>query len=341
MAFLQSRGLSVANKPRVAFLGPLGSFSHEVRNVPAAVASFGKQAVLLPQTSFQDAFALLQANEADYASIPLENSSNGAVVQTLDLLADRKGLYSDITVCGEYYLSVHHCLLVKKGSEGGKSPEIPEDITIDPRYKSITKLYTHPQAWGQCENFLSKHFKGIERQDVSSTSKAAEIVSKEQGNHTAAIANKFAAEYHGLDILAQNIEDDPENTTRFLLLRNIRSNNTADGDVSPQDADQAERKTSRKTLISFIIDHSAPGALADALFIFKKFGMNLTTINSRPGGVRPWQYIFFVECQASAQPHDDQTIERIMEELRQATVASRHLGSWNDMLGSSQIIIGQ
>ncbi|WEW56281.1 prephenate dehydratase [Emydomyces testavorans] len=331
MAFLQSRGCSSASKPQVAFLGPLGSFSHE-----AAAAAFNSQATLLPQSSFQDAFAALQSNKSDFAVIPLENSSNGAVVQTLDLLADRRELYGDITVCGEYYLPVHHCLLVKKDPSHENSPRPPEDISTDPRYKSITKLYTHPQAWGQCEIFLQKHFKGVERQDVSSTSKAAEIVLHETDHHSAAIANKFAAEYHNLDVLAQNIEDNPENTTRFLILRNRKSERTAACGQRTSADDRPESKTKRKTLISFMIDHNSPGALADALVIFKRYGMNLTTINSRPGGARPWQYIFFVECQGLYDGHGDQTVDKIMVDLRKVTEACRHLGSWNDMVGLSQ-----
>ncbi|EEP79182.1 predicted protein [Uncinocarpus reesii 1704] len=325
MAFLQSPALSSASKLRVAFLGPLGSFSHE-----AAVASFGSEALLLPQSSFHDAFAAIQSNSADYAAIPLENSSNGAVVQTYDLLADREKLYGDITICGEYYLAVHHCLLVKQS--GNKSSlGVPKDITTDARYKSITKLYTHPQAWGQCEKFLSKHFKGVERQDVSSTSKAAEIVSQETDGHGAAIANKFAAEYHKLDILAQNIEDNPENTTRFLLLRNKKAQNTAQCNREPR---QSLGKPKHKTLMSFIVDHNSPGSLADALVIFKQHGMNLTTINSRPSGIHPWQYVFFVECQPTSETWSDDLMDNVIEDLKAVTKSSRHLGSWSDALGS-------
>lgn len=266
-------------------------------------------------------------------------------MQTLDLLADRQGLYHDVAICGEYYLPVHHCLLVKKGDDGSSEP--PADITIDPRYKSITKLYTHPQAWGQCETFISRYFNGIEKQDVSSTSKAAEIVAQEATNSGAAIASKFAAEHHNLSILARNIEDDSENTTRFLLFRNKKAGSTAIcGQESTQpgrdtgDEEEAGKKPKRKTLISFMIDHNSPGALADALVIFKKHGMNLTTINSRPGGIKPWQYIFFVECQghSAAQDDDDgdETVTKLMEDLKSVTESQRHLGSWNDTLGARQ-----
>ncbi|KAL2013468.1 hypothetical protein VTN00DRAFT_993 [Thermoascus crustaceus] len=310
---------------RIAFLGPAASFSHQ-----AALESFGPSAVFSPCLSFADAFAAVQHNEVDYAVIPFENSTNGSVVQTLDLLADRDGLYSDVVVCGEHYLTVHHCLLARKNtttvpSAGGGG------------YRFITKLYSHPQAWGQCETFLSRYFKKIERQDVSSTSKAAEIVSADETGHSAAIASRFAAEYHGAEILEANIEDKDDNTTRFLILRNDRSKRTKCAVPITSDAvdidGSSEAPTAKwKTLISFMINHNSPGALADALLIFKAHGMNLTSINSRPSQIRAWQYIFFVECESIPGVHDDNSVERILEGLRKVTESCRDLGSWKEQL---------
>lgn len=213
----------------------------------AAAEAFGKtSAELQPCVSFAEAFAAVQQQTADYAVIPCENSTNGSVVQTLDLLADRNGLYNDVKVCSEYYLTVHHCLLVHKGSfpSGWAGYD-----------GSITKLYTHPQAWGQCDTFLSRYFKGVERQDVSSTSKAAEIVSKETAERGAAIASRFAAEHHGVDVLQENIEDRADNTTRFLILRNVLAERTAQLAVEQAATNFA---ASHKTLISFTINHSSP-----------------------------------------------------------------------------------
>ncbi|KAK2882599.1 hypothetical protein FQN49_000211, partial [Arthroderma sp. PD_2] len=273
-------GLGSANtllQPVIAFLGPLGSFSHQ-----AAIECFGTgNNTLQPEVSFNDAFSAVQSQEADYAIIPLENSSNGAVVQTLDLLADRENLYPDITVSGEYYLTVHHCLLMKKAQEGsgetsGANPE-------------ISKLYSHPQVWGQCTKFLSE-YKGVEKQDASSTSKAADIVSKDDDPKSAAIGSELAGNLHGLEIVKANIEDDSSNATRFLILKNLKSNRT-ESVKPPQKSQSCSAPGSKcKTLISFIVDHTSPGALADALQVFKKYGLNLTSINSRPGGSQAWQY---------------------------------------------------
>ncbi|OGE49062.1 hypothetical protein PENARI_c023G08481 [Penicillium arizonense] len=311
---------------RVAFLGPLASFSHQ-----ATAESFGKiSADLLPHASFAEAFAALQQKAVDYAVIPCENSTNGSVVQTLDLLADRDDSYRDVTVCGEYYLTVHHCLLARKGAYPGGWAGYDG---------SITKLYTHPQAWGQCETFLSRYFKGVERQDVSSTSKGAEIVSKETDEKGGAIASRFAAEYHGVDILQENIEDRADNTTRFLILRNVLAERTAQLEFEqpnpPTLDDRPTLETTHKTLISFTIDHSSAGALANALIIFKSHGLNLTSINTRPSLKKPWQYIFFVECGRTPSDENKDAVHKALNDLRQVTETCKDLGTWKDQLSAN------
>lgn len=275
----------------------------------AAVEAFGASAQLTPCLSFADAFAAVQQGQLDYAIIPVENSSNGSVVQTLDLLADRNETYGDVEVCAEHYLTVHHCFMVRKG--------------VSSNYSSITKLYTHPQAWGQCEAFLSKNFKGVERQDVSSTSKAAEIVSKETTERSGAIASRFAAEYHGVDVLEENIEDRADNTTRFLILRNVHSERSTRLNFGPT-------STALKTLILFTVNHDSPGALADALSVFKDHGLNLTSINTRPSQRRAWQYVFFVECARVPTPQNQEAVTRVLQSLPQVTESCKYLGTWKD-----------
>lgn len=310
---------------RVAFLGPAGSFSHE-----AALQLYGPSAAeFVPCVSFAVAFSAVQRKTAHCAVIPFENSTNGSVVQTLDLLADHGNLYSDIVVHDEHYLAVHHCLLAHKNAAVQQGP--------DSSYRSITKLYTHPQAWGQCEQFLSRYFKGVERQDVSSTSKAAEIVSRDATGQSAAIASRFAADHYGTSILEANIEDKHENTTRFLVLRNLRTDGAAglpetDNNTMASHIEISPPSQKQKALISFTINHSSPGALADALLTFKTHGMNLTSINSRPSLVRAWQYIFFVECEAISLAHFDDVAEKMLQGLRNVTESCRNLGNWRDRL---------
>ncbi|KAL3458025.1 Prephenate dehydratase-domain-containing protein [Aspergillus heterothallicus] len=308
---------------KVTFLGPTASFSHQ-----AAVESFGNSSELFPCVSFADAVAAVQNGEADYAIVPFENSTNGSVVQTLDLLVDRNGIYTDVEVCSEYYLTVHHCLLARKGLIPPSSRERD--------YSSIVKLYTHPQAWGQCEEFLAKNFKGVERQDVSSTSKAGEVVLKTNREVNAAIASRFAGEHYGLEILEENIEDISNNTTRFLVLKNVVS---GCNDLSFGDAKLASNcglpqiiSKRKKTLTSFIIRQNTLGTLADALLIFKEFGLNLTSISTRPSQLQAWKYVFLVESETE---QNKDVVPAIMERLREVTENCRHLGTWANQLVSS------
>ncbi|PLN74808.1 PDT-domain-containing protein [Aspergillus taichungensis] len=302
---------------KVAFLGPVASFSHQ-----AAAEYFGTSATLLPHVSFGDAFAAVQGEAADYAIIPCENSTNGSVVQTLDLLIDREYRYTDVRVVAEYYLTVHHCLLARKGA-------FPSYRRGETR---IAKLYTHPQAWGQCEIFLEKYCKGVERQDVSSTSKAGEIVAKETGEQSAAIASRFAAEHHGLDVLEENIEDKADNTTRFLILRNANSK----GALFPgEDNTKNATSTTLRSLFTFMVPQEAPGTLADALLIFKEHGMNMTSINTRPSQQKPWKYVFLVECDMTSTDQSQRAVADILNGLRQVTEQCKYLGTWANQLTRS------
>ncbi|KAM5458492.1 prephenate dehydratase [Microsporum audouinii] len=336
-------GLSDANimlQPIISFLGPLGSFSHQ-----AAIECFGStNNTLQAEVSFNDAFSAVQSQEADYAIIPLENSSNGAVVQTLDLLADRDNLYPDIVVSGEYYLAVHHCLLMKKAKGTASNaifafiPLTATDIdgseNTSKTNPEVSKFYSHPQVWGQCTRFLSG-YNGVEKQDASSTSKAAEIVSKDNDPKSAAIGSELAGKLNGLEVVKANIEDDSSNATRFLVLQNLKSNRTQ-AIKPPQKSQSCSKPGSKcKSLISFMVDHTSPGALADALHVFKKYGLNLTSINSRPGGVQAWQYVFLVECQRVHGVHDDQVVDKVISELKKITQTCRNLGSWEDQLVES------
>lgn len=273
--------------------------------------------------SFGDAFSAVQGETADYAIIPCENSTNGSVVQTLDLLIDREDSYTDVRVVAEYYLTVHHCLLARKGA-------FPSYRRGETR---IAKLYTHPQAWGQCEIFLEKYCKGAERQDVSSTSKAGEIVSKETGEQCAAIASRFAAEHHGLDVLEENIEDKADNTTRFLILTNVKSERGAlpPGEESTGNA----TSTTQRSLFTFMVPQEAPGTLADALLIFKEHGMNLTSINTRPSQQKPWKYVFLVECDMPSTDQNQRAVAEILSGLRQVTEQCKYLGTWANQLTRS------
>jgi prephenate dehydratase len=186
--------------------------------------------------------------------------------------------------------------------------------------KHIKRIYTHPQAFGQCENFLQSYLKGVERIDVSSTSRAAEMVKEDTSRESAAIASILAAEIQGLDILARGIEDREDNTTRFFIIR------------KGVDEKAKETRNPTKSLISFTVNHRSPGALADVLDSFRKAKLNLTSINSRPTKVVPFQYIFFVEFEGSRLRDPDGRVEEALRGLEEHTQSWRWLGSWDDKL---------
>ncbi|KAK4501972.1 hypothetical protein PRZ48_007782 [Zasmidium cellare] len=347
-------------KPVVAFLGPKASYTHQ-----ATVSSFPeKEYDLQPQTSIEDVFAAVQSGTASHGVVPFENSSNGSVVFTLDLFADRDGKYSDILVEGEIYLPVRHCLLghpstntntnttSRSGSPTKRtdlpwrrlqndSPNISGAVTptqaapnpTKPKtapaqdITHIKKLYSHPQAWGQCHLFLSTYLKSTERQDVSSTSKAAELVAQDTTGTSAAISSKIAAEMNGLSVLAEGIEDREGNSTRFFILRHAASPSP----TPPPSIDPSHFKT----LISFTVSHTSPGALADSLAVFKAHDLNLTSINTRPSGEggRAWQYIFFVEVMGRKEGEGEGgKVNEALRELGGVCRGWRWLGSWENKL---------
>ncbi|KAI5851871.1 Prephenate dehydratase-domain-containing protein [Tricharina praecox] len=275
----------------VAYLGPPASYSHQ-----AALGAFDtEEHTFIPQTTIGDIFTSVQTGATTYGVVPFENSTNGNVVFTLDLFRDRSSGYH---VVGETYLTVHHSLVSSAS-----------DLT------GLTRLYSHPQAFGQCEHWLNSTLKGIERIDVSSTSRAAQLVRDEPGS--AAIASAAAAEVNGLKVLARNIEDTPDNTTRFFVLQaaEMRSPMSEEGGKGD------------KTFVAFSVDHAQPGALADGLKVFKNFGLNLTSIASRPDRKTRWNYVFFVEFEGH---EDTQNVKDALEELGTFCAEMRVLGSYVD-----------
>ena len=286
-----------------------------------------------------DVFESVQAGDSTFGVIPLENSTNGAVVFTLEALTDRHRQWSDITVCGEAYLDVSHYLLGNKkprvstrihlpttdSSSGTTTPTIhtptPEMPRTAPRYPidHVKRILSHPQAFGQCEIFLGAYLKGAERIDADSTSRAAELVKEDTTGTSAAIASKLAAEVHDLDILAQGIEDKEDNMTRFLIIRKGTDVNAC-------------QTSKTKTLISFTVDHSKPGALATALKCFEENNINLTSINERPTKVINFQYIFFVEFEGSKLNDPTGRVGKALVSLGGLVQKWRWLGSWDDKL---------
>ncbi|MCJ1293489.1 prephenate dehydratase [Xylographa carneopallida] len=321
----------------VAYLGPPSSYTHQ-----AALEDFGEKSFALePRVTIQDIFAAVQSGAVTYGVVPFENSTNGSVVYTLDLFADRQSRFTNVYVCGEAYLDVHHCLLGHQSDGLPLDDLLPGDATpthqspSPPKPKTqpltgvrhVKRIYSHPQAFGQCEAFLSTYLKGVERQEVSSTSKAAEIVAADTTGTLAAISSKVAAQVHDLDVLATRIEDRDDNTTRFFILRRASNDQSSIG----EEITQPRTKTHRwKTLVNFTIDHHSPGALADALQVFKTYGLNLTSISSRPSRLTPWHYIFFVELEGRRESEGRGDVNQALAQLESITRGWRWHGSWED-----------
>ena len=291
-----------------------------------------------------DVFDAVHSGSAKYGVVPFENSTNGSVIYTLDLLIDREKRFADVHVCGEAYIDVHHCLLgysrgaskLDEATESGTTtpttdvpnPESPRSRPLSD-LRHIRRIYSHPQAFGQCEAFLATYLKGVERQEVTSTSKAAEIVAADGSRTTAAISSRLAADFHRLKFLAERIEDREDNTTRFFILQKsvskqfvVPANKTSTNGPEPQQ--------DWKTLVAFRIDHQSSGALAKALSVFGLHGLNLTSINSRPSREQPWHYVFLVEFSDKRDGDESSQVSRALEDLSRCTQSWKWLGTWID-----------
>ena len=324
----------------VAFLGPPSSYTHQAANESFQADKYRLES----RVSIPDVFQAVQESAADFGVVPFENSSNGAVLYTLDCLIDRDGDHPDVVICGEAYMDVQHCLLgypPPKASQSTRDPLSPTSsgqatpTTIDPAPKKprsqplmgiqhVTDIYSHPQAFGQSQRFLSTYLKIATQHEASSTSRAAETVASEGSASAAAISSKLAGELNGLTLLATDIQDRADNQTRFLTLYR-RNNLELKGQLEDGEAKDF------KALLMFTVDHNSPGALANALQVFAREKLNLTNFNSRPSRLRPWHYIFLVECQSTAkQSLVKFQIQRVLEGLGSITQARKYLGHWQE-----------
>ncbi len=263
----------------VAFLGPLGTFSEEAAN-----KQFGGLSAPIQCSSIDEVFRQVETGQANYGVVPVENSTEGAVGRTLDLL-----MQTSLKICGEIELAVHHNLLSKHS-----------DIS------QISKVYSHSQSLGQCHEWLNKNLQNTERQSVVSNAEAARLSILADG--TAAIASKRAADLFGLNILAENIEDDPKNTTRFLVL--------AQHDVAPSGKDKTSLLMATKNV---------PGAMLALLEPLAKHGVSLTKFESRPSKIGMWEYIFFLDIEGHYQ---EPKVAAAIKELEGRASFLKLLGSY-------------
>ncbi|KAJ2592500.1 prephenate dehydratase [Coemansia sp. RSA 1285] len=253
---IMSASISLQSDVTVGYLGPAGTFSHQ-----AALNRFGDSLGYVAYGKIGDVVHAVAKDEVTYGVVPIENSTFGAVVQTLDTFVGQPA----VKIRAEVYLPVTQALLSR--------------FQVD----AIRKVYSHPQAFGQSRRWLDQHLPHAARVEVASTAKAAELAASE--NYAAAISSEACAAIYGLDVVAKDITTARDNTTRFFVLGQSSDGPTGDD----------------KTLLMFTVDHREPGALCGALNVFATHGINQTAINSRPSGQRQWHYVFFVEIIGHAQ----------------------------------------
>ena len=278
MRELASGCRALIQEPRIAFLGPLYSYSHL-----AAIHRFGQSVEFVPVGTIAAVFEEVHRKQSNFGLVPMENSTDGRVADTLEMFTKMR-----VRICGGVELRIHHTLL-------GKCPRT-----------EVREVYSKPQAISQCRNWLAKHLPAARPIEVTSTSTAAQLAAEKPG--AAAIASIQAGMHHGLNVLAEHIEDNPSNTTRFAVI----------GDHVPP------RTGNDRTSMLFQIAHQ-PGALADVLMIFKRTHVNLTWIDSFPVSGAKQEYLFF----AAMEGHEsDANLQRAIASLKQMTLRLEVLGSF-------------
>lgn len=274
----------------VAFQGERGAFSEL-----AVRRSFDEEAKVLPCLSFAQTFDAVSSGKASYAVLPVENTLGGTIYDNLDLLA----MHPELTVVGEQQVRVVHNLI---GVPGAK-------------LEDIKKVYSHPQALAQCKEFLAS-LPEIEQIPYYDTAGSVEFAKKQNDKSIAGIAGAPAAKFHKMEILAQGIETNPSNYTRFYIIS--REENAS------YIRSQAK---SNKAALSFSVSDE-PGALMKILSILGDNGMNMTKLESRPIPGKPWEYTFFVEVQLN----EEIEFEKVCEEIKKAAVSFRVLGTYASVL---------
>jgi chorismate mutase/prephenate dehydratase len=275
---LMSGSFALEKPLRIGFLGPEGSFSHA-----AALGKFGSSVETVAMTDISGVFEEVVRGHIDYGLVPVENSLHGGVIDTLDAF-----LHSSAKICAEVLTSVHHNLL-------SKSP-----------WEQVKTIYSKPEVFSQCRNWLATTAKDRDIQPAASTSRAAELASQQPS--AAAIGSSMAGELYDLHTLFENIEDNPDNVTRFFVIGR----------------EGARRSGSDKTAVMFTTAHK-PGALAEVLDVFKENGINLTDIEKRPSKKVNWEYYFFIDAAGHA---DDPEMKKAIEEARKHCLQLTVLGSY-------------
>jgi len=277
---VMSACLALERPITVAYLGPKGTFSET-----AAMKHFGLAAEGAPMPSIDEVYRAVQAGTSDFGVVPVENSTEGAVGRSLDLMPQ-----SPLKVCGEVLIPVHHHLMSKGAGD----------------LAAIRRVFSHSQSLAQCHEWLNANLPKAERIAVASNAEAARRASEEPAS--AAVAGDAAATHYGLAIHASNIEDEPNNTTRFLVM----------GNYEP-------RPTGRDKTSLVLSAKNRAGAVYEMLTPFARRGVSMTKFESRPSRVALWDYLFFVDIEGH---RDDPHVAEALTEVGGIAGYLKVLGSY-------------
>ena len=278
---IMSACLAQQNALKIGYLGPEGTFTQQ-----AVLKYFGHSVRPLPLTSVQEVFHEVESGAADFGVVPIENSTEGTVNNTLDMF-----LTTPLKIIGEVELRIHQNLMGRMTMLG-----------------DIRRVCGHPQSLAQCRGWLQEHMPTVERVPVSSNAEGARRARDEEG--TAAIAGAAAAEVYGLNLLVPEIEDHPDNSTRFLVIGRKA--------VNPSESDKT-------TLLVSAAKTDAPGALYRLLEPLAQHGISLTRIESRPSRKKKWDYVFFIDLDGHA---DLEPLATALAELKRRASLFRIVGSY-------------
>lgn len=276
---IMSACLALERVMKIAFLGPEGTFTQA-----AALKHFGHSVQTFAMPTIGDVFREVESGTSSYGVVPVENSSEGVVNHTLD-----EFMRSSLNICGEVELRIHHNLL-------GNVEKITD----------VKKVYSHRQSLAQCRKWLDTHLNNVEQIDVSSNAEAARLASEEEG--VAAIAGETAAEIYKLNTIATSIEDEPDNTTRFLII--------GERMVPASGVDKTSMLVSAT---------NKSGSLHAMLEPLAKNGISMTRIESRPSRQGMWNYVFFIDIEGHI---DNENVAKAIKELEEAASVVKVLGSY-------------
>jgi len=276
---IMSACLALEQPLRIAYLGPAGTFSES-----AATKHFGAAPSFEAMSTIDEVFRAVEAGNADYGVAPVENSTEGAIGRTLDLF-----MQMPLSVCGEVMLRIHQHLLSKAT-----------------RLEDVKRLYSHSQSLAQCHEWINRSLPNIARVPVASNAEAARLAAEDV--ESCAIAGEAAATRYGLNKLAQDIEDEPNNTTRFLVV--------GAHDAGPSGRDKTSLACSTQ---------NKPGAVVELLEPLARHGVSMSKFESRPSRTGLWEYVFYIDLEGH---RSEPRVAAALDELRGRAAFLKVLGSY-------------